>query len=161
MPDTTGLLPVYGSRLVDDPATADDLIRRERRPLPPHDLDGVNYRRWAAAVCQAEVDHADADFWRVVHRHKYAITIDRFREPDAAAAYRVAHEAHAGAALNWLSHLQTHDSDRHGPWARWNRWDYGHRVWWVLRRRTLVHGWLRCMRAYHQARALVEQQEAA
>jgi hypothetical protein len=38
----------------------------------------------------------------------------------AYAAFRLPHETHAGAALNWLGHLQAHDSDRRGPWARWD-----------------------------------------
>ena len=93
-------------------------IRRERRPLPPHELDGGNYRRWAAAVCSAEACHAVDDFWACVYRLGAA---DLFDRDDGfgghEAPFRFPHETHAFAALSWLSHLQAHESDRRGPWA--------------------------------------------
>ena len=100
-------------------------IRRERRPLPPHEPDGANYRRWAAAVCGAEARHAADDFWAIVYRLGLA---NRFDRDDGfgghEAPFRFPHESHAFAALNWLCHLQAHESDRRGPWAavRWNTW---------------------------------------
>lgn len=155
MPDTT---TTYASRRAD---SIHDAIRRERRPLPPHDLVGINLRRWAAAVCHAEVKHADGDFWRVVHSLGLAGMFDRHDDPDASARYRLPHEVHAGAALVWLSHLQTHDSDRHGPWARWERWNRQQRVAWLRRRRYLLHGFLKLARTYQQARREIMPARAA
>jgi len=127
-------------------------IRRERRPLPSHDLVGINYRQWIAAVCSAEIAHRREDFMRAVCR--VGVFID-LGEPIADELGQLQHEAHAGAALNWLSHLQAHDSDRHGVWARWKRWDIGKRVWWLSRRRHLLHGFLREARKYQAERAKV------
>jgi hypothetical protein len=130
-------------------------IRRERRPLPPHELDGGNYRRWAAAVCGAEARHAADDFWSSVHRLGLAGLFDRddgFGGHEAP--FRFAHETHAFAALSWLSHLQAHESDRRGPWAavRWNTWDAGQRREWFARRRDLWSGFVRQVERYRQAR---------
>jgi hypothetical protein len=130
-------------------------IRRERRPLPPHELDGVNYRRWAAALCGAEARHAADDFWSIVYRLGLA---NRFDRDDGfgghEAPFRFAHETHAFAALSWLSHLQAHESDRRGPWAvvRWNIWDAQQRRDWFARRRTLWSGFVRQVERYRVAR---------
>ena len=62
-------------------------------------------------------------------------------------------------ALVWLSHLQGHDNDRHGPslvrdrLERWNRWDRTIKADWLRRRRYLVHGLTRAANAYRAARA--------
>jgi hypothetical protein len=130
-------------------------IRRERRPLPPHELDGGNYRRWAAAVCGAEARHAADDFWSSVHRLGLAGLFDRddgFGGHEAP--FRFAHETHAFAALSWLCHLQAHESDRRGPWAavRWNTWDEDRRREWFVRRRYLWSGFVRQVERYRQAR---------
>jgi hypothetical protein len=130
-------------------------IRRERRPLPPHELDGGNYRRWAAAVCGAEARHAADDFWSCIYRLGVAALFDRndgFGGHEAP--FRFAHETHAFAALGWLSHLQAHESDRRGPWAavRWNTWDEGRRREWFARRRYLWSGFVRQVERYREAR---------
>jgi len=130
-------------------------IRRARRPLPPHALDGGNYRRWAAAVCAAEARHAADDFWACVYRLGAAALFDRddgFGGHEAP--FRFAHETHAVAALSWLSHLQAHESDRRGPWAavRWNSWDDGQRRDWFARRRYLWSGFVRQVERYRAAR---------
>lgn len=134
--------------------TTADLIRLERRPLPAHDLDGVNYRAWAAAVLAAEVEHAKADFWRVVCQLGVAAKFDR---DDGCGGhempYRYPHETSAAWALNWLSHLQAHDSDRHGPWARWQRWDRERRATWLQERRRLLHAFLFHARQYQERQA--------
>ena len=83
-------------------------IRRERRPLPAHELlahvqGGANYRRWAAAVCAAEAKHAADDFWACVYRLGLANLFDRddgFGGHEAP--FRFAHETHAFAAMSWL-----------------------------------------------------------
>jgi hypothetical protein len=130
-------------------------IRRARRPLPPHALDGGNYRCWAAAVCAAEARHAADDFWACVYRLGAAALFDRddgFGGHEAP--FRFAHETHAVAALSWLSHLQAHESDRRGPWAavRWNSWDDGQRRDWFARRRYLWSGFVRQVERYRAAR---------
>ena len=130
-------------------------IRRERRPLPPHVLAGAHYRRWAAAVCGAEARHAADDFWGIVYRLGLAARFDRddgFGGHEAP--FRFPHETHAFAALSWLSHLQAHESDRRGPWARvrWNTWDAAQRLAWFARRRTLWSGFVRQVERYRAAR---------
>jgi hypothetical protein len=134
-------------------------IRRERRPLPgpqlDGELDGANYRRWAAAVCAAEAKHAADDFWASVYRLGLAGLFDRddgFGGHEAP--FRFPHETHAFAALSWLSHLQAHESDRRGPWAavRWNTWDEGQRRDWFARRRHLWSGFVRQVERYREAR---------
>ena len=139
----------------DAPDSVHAAIRRERRPLPPHALDGANYRRWAAAVCAAEARHAADDFWASVYRLGLAGLFDRddgFGGHEAP--FRFAHETHAFAALSWLSHLQAHESDRRGPWAavRWNTWDEGRRRDWFARRRYLWSGFVRQVERYRAAR---------
>ena len=144
-----------------DPGTStSDLIRRARRPLlPSRGPAGGNWRAWAVAVCQAEVDHARADFWRVVHALRLARLFDR---DDGWGGHErpflLAHEAHAHAALGWLSHLQAHESDRRGPWAalRWHTWDAERRRQWWARRRYLWSGFLEQMRRYRAARAEID-----
>lgn len=162
MPDTTawpsatasrGDAALDPSRRTADATRIDDLIRLERRPLPAHDLDGVNARQWAIAVCGAEVKHRASDFSRC--EVKLGVSFDRWDHPAAEQMGQFDHEVHAGAALNWLTHLQAHDSDRRGPWANWNgwgTWDRERRIVWLRRRRYLVHGFLRQIAKYKAAR---------
>lgn len=131
----------------------DAVIAAARTALPSHTLAGVPLRRFVSAVCTAEVEHARADFWHIVHRLGAVGLFDRHRDPDCEAQFRLPHEVRAAAALNWLSHLQTHDSDRHGPWARWQTMGYAGRCAWVRRRRYLLAGLIRAFRAYTAARA--------
>ncbi len=161
MPDTlqpNATVPRPLSELVrrDSDLNLADLIRRERKPLPPHDLVGCNYRAWAAAVLQAEVDHRDRDFTRV--EAKLGISLDRWADPCLVQMGQFRHEARAGEALVWLSHLQTHDSDRHGPWARvrWAVWGVEEKRAWVRRRRYLLRGFIRAVEAYRAARAEID-----
>ena len=131
------------------------LIRRERRPFAPPDPADGNWRQWAASVCQAEAAHARNDFWRAVHALGLAALHDRDDGYGGhERAFLLAHEAHACAALGWLSHLQAHESDRRGPWAagRWQRWDAERRRRWWARRRYLWAGFLAAMRRYGAAR---------
>jgi hypothetical protein len=138
-----------------EPSTA-DLIRRRRRALPPAEPPAGSWRAWAAAVCQAESEHARSDFWRVVLELGLAAAHDRddgFGGHERPFLFR--HEAHAQAALSWLAHLQAHESDRRGPWAaaRWEKWDAARRRRWLARRRYLWAGFLGQMRRYAAARA--------
>ena len=143
-----------------DPETStSDLIRRARRPLERRAPARGNFRAWAVATCQAEVDHARADFWRVVQ----ALGLVRLFDRDDGwggheRPFLLAHEAHAHAALGWLSHLQAHESDRRGPWARvrWDAWDADRRRRWWARRRQLWAGFLEQMRRYRSARREID-----
>ena len=134
-------------------------ILRERRSLPAQALGNAPYRRWATAVCAAETAHARDDFWACVHRLGVA---DRFDRDDGfgchEAPFRLAHEAHAFAALSWLVHLQAHEADRRGPWAalRWDRWDSGRRRLWWAERRRLWAGFLRNVERYRAARRMLD-----
>jgi len=143
-----------------DPETStSDLIRRARRPLERRAPARGNFRAWAVATCRAEVDHARADFWRVVQALGLARLFDR---DDGWGGHErpflLAHEAHAHAALGWLSHLQAHESDRRGPWARvrWDAWDADRRRRWWARRRQLWAGFLEQMRRYRSARREID-----
>ena len=110
-------------------------------------------------MCQAEVAHARDDFWRAVHGLGLAGLHDR---DDGYGGHErpflLAHEARAQAALSWLSHLQAHESDKHGPWAavRWNTWDAARRQQWLERRRYLWAGFVEQMRGYSAARAEID-----
>jgi hypothetical protein len=155
----TSPLPNPACGFPDARETVHAAIRRERRPLPSPqldgELDGANYRRWAAAVCAAEAKHAADDFWASVYRLGLAGLFDRddgFGGHEAP--FRFPHETHAFAALSWLSHLQAHESDRRGPWAavRWNTWDEGQRRDWFARRRHLWSGFVRQVERYREAR---------
>src|SRR5262245_10169503 len=164
MPAALSCLPEdpLGDPLGDPPDGVAAAIRRERRPMPAPAVSApvgsdirVGYRRWAAAVCSAEVRHATGDFWRCAHRLGVAALFDRddgFGGHEAP--YRLPHEACAFAALGWLSHLQAHESDRRGPWAavRWNTWDGQQRREWFERRRALWSGFVRQVERYREAR---------
>lgn len=89
-------------------------IREARTPLQAPDFASTPVRRFVANVCTAEVQHADGQFWQLARACGADAVIDRFETPDIAAKYRLPHERCAGKALAWLSHLQTHDSDRRG-----------------------------------------------
>lgn len=127
-------------------------IRRERRPLPSHELDGHNYRRWAAAVVEAESNHSDSDFWNAVHKHKAGLLFDRYQN-DCPALYRFQHEVYARGAVNWLSHLQAHESLARKPYANGiGSMEASERKAWLARRRYLWAGFVTCVEKYRKAR---------
>lgn len=133
-----------------------ELIRRERLPLPTHELDGVNYRTWAVAVCGAEVKHRAADFQRAADTH--GLLFDRFAEPDCEQIGQFPHEAHAGAALVWLSHLQAAESERRAPMdcLPWDKWSAKRKADWLARRRKLWAGFVRQVERYRAARVAID-----
>lgn len=146
--------PITAASIAVPPAGGiNAVIRAARTALPSHTLAGVPLRRYVSAVCTAEVEHARDDFWHIVHRINAVGLFDRWRDPDCDSPFRLSHEVRAAAALNWLSHLQTHDSNRHGPWERWSRWTRDERIAWLRRRRYLLGGLIRAFRAYTAARA--------
>lgn len=128
------------------------IIKAARVAMPAPDLAPAPVRAFVATVCTAEVTHAAADFWSIVHRIKAAGSFDAYADPDCHTAFRLPHEAHAGAALNWLQHLQSHDGDRRGPWARWDGLSIEGKREWLARRRYLLRGLLRAANAYRNAR---------
>ena len=135
--------------------TTTDLIRTARRPLPAHDLNGVNYRRWATAVCLAEVDHAKEDYWRALTQMGVYMPATGDEVPlEPWADCYLPHERHALAALNWLSSLLVHESDRTGPWrvVRWDLWDDGRRAEWWAHWFVLHDGFVRNVRKYQEAK---------
>lgn len=132
--------------------SAFELIARERMPLPSHHVEGGNFRQWAAAVCDAEVKHRDADFARC--ERLLGLSFDRYAEPRCVLMGEFLHEAHAAAALHWLSHLQTHESLRRKPmdFRPWRTWNAERRAKWLARRRYLWRGFLAEVRAYAQTK---------
>ena len=149
--------PAQPAAVIPFPRDYRDAIRAGRKPLPSHDLTDVPVRKFVASVCQAEVTHAANDFWQVVDGINARGLF--YGETGAEAGFRFSHEGRAGEALVWLSHLQGHDNDRHGPsllrdfLERWNRWDRARKAEWLQRRRYLVHGLIRAAAAYRAARA--------
>lgn len=153
MPDTLFTAP---ARL-----TTAQTIALYRRPLPAHELQGVNFRKWAVATCQAEVDHRRRDFARI--EAERGIAFDRNEDPRCEERGQYPHEAKAGVALIWLSHLQAHESEKRAPFDMkpWREWPAARRAAWLTRRRYLWTGFLKAVRAYSAARAPIDQRIAA
>tara|TARA_R110000822_G_C15249330_1_gene487170 strand:+ start:593 stop:1063 length:471 start_codon:yes stop_codon:yes gene_type:complete len=147
---TTRTLPTP-THLPEDENFA-EIVAALRRPLPSHALEGGNFRRWAVAVCHAEVKHREADYARV--ERLLGITTDRWAFPNDCERGQFAHEAHASAALLWLSHLQTHESERRKAWdcLPWRMWKPARRAAWIAKRRVLWAGFLNAVRNYKAAK---------
>lgn len=124
------------------------LIARERLPLPSHHLKGGNFRQWAVAVCAAEMKHRDRDYLRVADM--LGISVNLWDFPHDVTRGQFKHEAHACAALNWLSHLQAHETTKRAPFhfIPWCDWRAKDRAAWIARRRYLWSGFLAEVRAY-------------
>ncbi|HZP98621.1 MAG TPA: hypothetical protein VFB13_03725 [Reyranella sp.] len=127
-------------------------IRNRRVALPAHDLPGQRFRPYIAAVCTAEVDHATADVRRIAHDTGAHMMFTERRDAGWEQAYFQPHEARAATALNWLSHVQAHESDARGPWARLAYSGAEYRAAWVKRYRYLLRGFIKAARAYVAAR---------
>src|SRR6478609_8309591 len=80
-------------------------IKAARVAIPYPDVKAAPLRRFVSIACTMEVQHAKADFWRLAHELKAASLFDSRVEPNADVGFRLAHEARAGEALVWLSHL--------------------------------------------------------
>ncbi|WP_425067096.1 hypothetical protein [Reyranella sp.] len=132
--------------------TVAELIRRHRRPLPAPQPDLETFRARAVAICSAEVAHRGRDFQRV--ERALGLRFDRWLEPDCEQLGQFPHEAHAGAALVWLSHLQTHESRKRTPWngVPFRSWREDERAAWLTKRRALWSGFLRQVERYRSAR---------
>ena len=153
MPDT---IPASPAKL-----TTAQTIALHRRPLPSHELTGQSFRAWAVAVCHVEVQHRSRDFARV--ERELGISFDRNKDPRCEERGQYPHEAKAATALIWLSHLQTHESEKRAPFDAkpWRNWSPAARKAWLDRRRYLWAGFLKAVRAYRYARALIDYRAAA
>lgn len=153
MPDTILAAP---ARL-----TTAQTIALYRRPQPAHELQGLNFRKWAVATCQAEVDHRRRDFARI--EREQAWSFDRNEDLRCEERGQFPHEAKAATALVWLSHLQSHESEKRSPFSgkHWRDWSPADRAAWLARRRYLWAGFLKAVRAYRDARALIDLPIAA
>jgi len=145
MPDSLSLRPKE---------TVADLIGRHRRPLPEPVIETENFRARAVAICTTEVAHRSRDFQRI--ERALGLSFDRWLEPDCEQLGQFPHEAHAAAALLWLSHLQTHESEKRTPWTGvpFRRWREDERTAWFTKRRALWSGFLRQVERYRTAREL-------
>ncbi|KAF0096866.1 MAG: hypothetical protein FD144_5605 [Rhodospirillaceae bacterium] len=132
--------------------TVAQLIGRHRRPLPTPVIDIENFRARAVALCSAEVAHRSRDFQRV--ERTLGLVFDRWLEPDCEQLGQFPHEAHAAAALVWLSHLQTHESQKRTPWSGvpFRSWRDDERTAWFAKRRELWRGFLRQVERSRAAR---------
>jgi len=146
MPDSLSVRPTE---------TVAQLIRRHRRPRPAPALDTVNFRARAVTICSAEVAHRSRDFQRI--ERALRLTFDRWLEPDCEQLGQFPHEAHAAAALVWLSHLQTHESEKRTPWSGvpFRSWRESDRTRWFAKRRSLWSGFLRQVERYRAAKLLL------
>ena len=129
-----------------------ELFARERMPLPSHQIEGGNFRRWAVAVCDAEVKHRAADFARC--ERVLGVSIDRSDEPDCEAWGQFNHERHAAAVLHWVAHLQAHETQRRKAFdfSPWRMWSSKRLAEWFTYRRYLWRGFLNAVRNYQAAR---------
>ena len=127
-----------------------------RRPLPSHALEGGNFRRWAVAVCNAEYAHRSRDFARV--EALLDLSIDYYAYPNCVEWGQYQHESYACAALNWLMHLQAHESERRAAWdcLPWDLWPKKRRKDWLARRRVLWAGFVRQVEKYRAARESID-----
>lgn len=132
--------------------TVAELIRRHRHPLPAPAIAIETFRTRAVALCSAEVAHRSRDFQRV--ERALGLAFDRWLEPDCEQLGQFPHEAHAAAALVWLSHLQTHESWKRSPWngVPFRSWHEHERTAWFKKRRELWRGFLRQVCRYKRTR---------
>ena len=124
-----------------------------RRALPSHTIDAGSFRKWAVAVCSAEVKHRERDYLRV--ERELGVHVDPWEFPNSVEVGQYAHEAHAGAVLLWLSHLQRHEEEKRTPWHHiggWRQWKPDERKVWLANRRKIWRGFLNAVSAYQNAR---------
>jgi hypothetical protein len=135
----------------------DAAIRRDRRPLPSHDLNTDNYRRWARAVLHAEVKHAVDDFWRCANALGAGLVFDDYHRAREAAPYRFDHERKAETALHWLDQLNLHDGTARDPWSHWTIYSRERRREWARERWQLKQKFSVAMGAYLGARVAYQE----
>ena len=136
-------------------------IRRERKPLPSHALDGVTLRSWAAAVLPAEKNHAVEDSWRAIHALGASPVFDSFKRVEQSRSFWFAHEWAAVTAHEALSVLNLHDGDVKGGWSRSKGWNRKRWHEWARERSALKQQFWRFLARYRALRAPIDQQAAA
>lgn len=160
MPDTTA--PTSTRRqshgcFADAMEVVNAAIRRERRPLPSHELIGCNYRRWAAAVLEAEDKHAVDDSWRCIRATDAALMFDHYKPRQEALPFFLRHERLAGVALAWSIHLDLHDGSARVSLGRWQRAQWRR---WATERWEIKQKFAVAMKDYRDARAAYEAETA-
>lgn len=131
---------------------ADEAIRRARRPLARLPQSGPERRQWLAALLAAEVRHATDDFWACAHRLGAGLLFDGYHREREADPFRFTHEVRARQAWRWLSDLNMHEGDKHGPWSRWAHFNEERRRLWRRHWICLARGFLKRFRDYEEAR---------
>ena len=80
-----------------------------RRTLCLPELPARLSRPRALALCRAEVEHGEREFWRLAHTMGVAHAFDRWLVPTCHLGAALPNERKAGEVLNWLSHLQAEE----------------------------------------------------
>jgi hypothetical protein len=135
----------------------DAAIRRERKPLPSHALDGVALRAWAAAVLPAEMHHAVEDSWRAIHALGAASFFDGLKRTEQSRQFWFAHEWAAVNAHAALGALNLHDGDVKGRWQRSAGWPRHRWREWARDRLALKQQFWRFLARYRALRAPIDQ----
>ena len=130
----------------------DETIRRARRPLAPLPPPDPDWRQWIARLLAAEIRHATEDFWACAHRLGAGLLFDSYQREREADPFRFPHEVHARQAWRWLSDLNMHEGDRHGPWSRWEQFSEERRTQWRRHWFCLARGFLKRLSEYEVAR---------
>ncbi len=119
-------------------------------------------RKWALASCEAELEHARAEFWRLAHEIELAGAFDRYLDPDCHAGAMLDHERAAARVLNHLSHLQTEEWLIGESLAQGlMRTDRPYMRALFARRCTLARGFRQAVAGYRAARAAIDQVKEA
>ena len=139
----------------------DAAIRRERKPLPRHALDGVVLRAWAAAVLPAEMDHAVEDSWRAIHALGASPFFDSRKRTEVSRAFWFEHEWAAVTAKEALGALNLHDGDVKGGWNRCDGWTRKRWREWARERLALKQQFWRFLARYRALRAPIDRRAAA
>jgi hypothetical protein len=132
-------------------------IRRERKPLPSHALDGVALRAWATAVLAAEVRHAVEDSWRAIHALGASRFFDSLKRTEESRAFWFEHEWAAVTAQEALGALNLHDGDVKGGWSRCTGWNRTRWREWGRERLALKQQFWRFLARYRALRAPIDQ----
>ncbi len=165
---------------MSDALSPDILLRDGRRPLLPLRLKTPPWRRHLVAVAEAEIEHARADWARLVAVHGLGELFDEGApwQPHPSEPYRLAHEAWAACLLNIEGHLvganlllgravdvlraqrlAARTSDAWAERARDTAADIVANL--IPRRRVLWHAFLDAAARYRAARAAVDASELA
>src|SRR5262249_51833115 len=132
----------------DQMAQLEDAIRRERRPLPTFPPATAKWRDWLATILNAEVKHANEDFWRSAHLLGAGLLFDSNRRSEEALPFRFPHEVRAAEARDALASLNLHEGIKNGVWSMWVHLDETQRAAWRALWFRLARAFVRRMKAY-------------